>query len=198
VTQQMTQALTQTGTSPVWVEQPDQGPASRPGQETRASAPGEMVVRALAFTEQKTRLHGHEAVVRALRQGQTATHDYFRYGLAKEIGNYLGQAEASVRDVYLYEPESETGEVVNGKTSLTTSLELIVWVTGQKDLLLPVVETLDQELVAEYKRLLGPAVSAMPGLMTVDVINDQDVQKRVGSGALVSSLHTRPLKVWSR
>ncbi len=46
--------------------------------------------------------------MRALQQGQTAAHDYFRYGLAKEIGNYLGQVEATVKDVYLYEPESAT------------------------------------------------------------------------------------------
>jgi len=202
VTQQTTQTLTRTGASPVRVEQL--------GQEARASTLGGMILRALAFTEQKTRLRGREAVVRALQQGQTAAHDYFRYGLAKEIGNYLGQVKATVKDVYLYEPESATegspvaeaewatGEVVNGKTSLTRGLELIVWVTGQKDLLLPVIETLDQQLTAEYKMLLGPAVSAMPGFLTVDVIDDQDVQKRVGSGALVSSLHTRPLKVWSR
>jgi len=157
-----------------------------------------MISRALAFTQQKTRLREREAIVRALQQGQTAAHDYFRYGLAKEIGNYLGQAEATVKDVYLYEPESGTGEVVNGKTSLTKGLELIVWVAGQKDVLLPAIEALDRELTAEYKALLGPTVSSMPGLVTADVIDDQDVQKRVGSGALVSSLHTRPLKVWSR
>jgi F420-non-reducing hydrogenase iron-sulfur subunit len=198
VTQHMTETLTRTGASPVRVEPFGQSPTSRSGQETQASDFREMVARALAFTEQKTRLRGRQAVVGALQQGQTAAHDYFRYGLAKEIGNYLGQAEATVRDVYLYEPESATGEIVNGKTSLTKGLELIVWVTGHKELLLPVIETLDQELVAEYKVLLGPAVSAMPGLMTVDIIDDQDVQNRMGSGALVSSLHTRPLKVWSR
>jgi coenzyme F420-reducing hydrogenase delta subunit/Pyruvate/2-oxoacid:ferredoxin oxidoreductase delta subunit len=198
VTQQMTQTLTRTGASPDRAEQSGQGPASRPGQETRASTFGEIVSRALAFTEQKIRLRGREAVVGALQQGQTAAHDYFRYGLAKEIGNYLGQAEATIKDVYLYEPESETGEVANGKTSLTRGLEMIVWVAGHKDLLSPLVETLDQELTAKYKTLLGPAVSAMPGFLTVDVIDDQDVQKRVGSGALVSSLHTRPLRVWSR
>jgi coenzyme F420-reducing hydrogenase delta subunit/formate hydrogenlyase subunit 6/NADH:ubiquinone oxidoreductase subunit I len=198
VSEQMTQTLTRTDASPVRAEQPDQGPASRPGQETRASVFGEIVSKALVFTEQKTRLRGREVVVRALQQGHTAAHDYFRYGLAKEIGNHLGQAEATVKDVYLYEPESASGEVVNGKTSLTRGLELIVWVAGQKDLLSPLVETLDQELTAEYKSLLGPAVSTMPGFLAVDVIDDQDVQKRVGSGALVSSLHTRPLKVWSR
>ena len=220
MTQKTTQTLTRTGASPVRAEQSDQGTASRPGQEVRASAFGEIVSKALAFAEQKTRQRGREAIVRALQQGQTAAHDYFRYGLAKEIGNYLGQAEATVKDVYLYEPESSAGEVVNGKTSLTRGLELIVWVTarnpgppysaaqyaaapaermaGQKDVLQSLVETLDQELTAEYKTLLGPAVSAMPGLVTADVIDDQDVQKRVGSGALVSSLHTRPLKVWSR
>jgi coenzyme F420-reducing hydrogenase delta subunit/Pyruvate/2-oxoacid:ferredoxin oxidoreductase delta subunit len=196
VIQQVTQTLTRTGASPVRVEQADQNPASRPGQEARASTFREMISIALAFTEQKTHLRGREAVVRALQQGHTAAHDYFRYGLAKEIGNCLGQAEASVKEVYLYEPV--TGEEVNGKTSLARSLELIVWVTGQKDLLPPLVETLDQELTEEYKTLLGLAVSAMPGLLTVDVIDDQDVQKRVGSGALISSLHTRPLKVWSR
>ena len=152
----------------------------------------------MAFAEQKTRLRGREAFVQALQQGQTAAHDYLRYGLAKEIGNYLGQAEATVKDVYLYEPESVTGEVITGKTELTRGLELIVRVTGQKDLLAPVVEILDRGLTAEYKTLLGPTVSTMSGFLTVDVIDDHDVQKRVGSGALVSSLHTRPLKAWSR
>lgn len=198
MTQQTTQTLTRIGASPVPAKQSAQGPASRPGQEAWASIFGEMISRALAFAEQKTRLQGRETLAQALQQGHTAAHEYFRYGLAKEIGNYLGQAAAMVKDVYLYEPESATGEVINGKTSPTRGLELIVWASGQKDLLSPILDTLDQELTAEYKALLGPAAGAMTSLIAVDIIDDQDVQKRVGSGALVSSLHTRPLKVWSR
>lgn len=150
------------------------------------------------FCGQKTNILGRDAIAEALKGGNRAAYEYFHYGLAKEIGNYLGSVEATVKAVYLFEPEAMPGEVIEEKPSLTEGLDLIVWVDGQKDALAPLVRVIDGELLDEYKSLLGPATEAMRSLMTVNVIDDRDVQERAGYGALITSIYTRPTKVWSR
>jgi coenzyme F420-reducing hydrogenase delta subunit/MinD superfamily P-loop ATPase len=157
-----------------------------------------MVTRTLDFCEQKTRIQGHAAVVAALRQGNRAVRDYFLYGLAKEIGRFLGEAEATVKAVYLYEPESMAGEMNGAKLELSKGLDLIVWVESHGDELLTMVQAMDEEFLQQYKALAGTSVAAMRSFLSVDVVSDRDVRERRGSGALITSMHTRPLEVWSR
>ena len=167
-------------------------------EEGYAPACREMIARTLDFCEKRTRLQGHAAVAEALRQGNRAVHDYFMYGLAKEIGRFLGEVEATVKSVYLYEPESMPGEVNGRKPDLSRSLHLIVWVDEARDGMESLVEALDHELLQQYKALAGPSVASMRQLLSVDVTSDEDVQARRGAGALITSLHTRPLEVWGR
>jgi coenzyme F420-reducing hydrogenase delta subunit/MinD superfamily P-loop ATPase len=168
------------------------------GEVVVAPACREMIARTLDFCEQKARMQGHAVVAEALRKGNRAVHDYFLYGLAKEIGHFLGEAEAAVKAVYLFEPESMAGEINGKKPSLSRGLELIVWVDNPHDSLSALVQAIDEGLVQQYKALIGPPVTAMRSFLLVDVVSDRDVQERRGRGALITSMHTRPLEVWSR
>jgi coenzyme F420-reducing hydrogenase delta subunit/MinD superfamily P-loop ATPase len=167
-------------------------------EEAYAPACREMIARTLDFCEKKTRLQGHAAIAAALQQRNRAVHDYFLYGLAKEIGHFLGEVDASVKAVYLFEPESLTEEVNGHQPNLARGLELIVWVDNHRESPSPLLEAIDDELLLQYKSLVGPAVATMRHFVSADVITDQDVQARRGGGALITSLHTRPLEVWSR
>ena len=168
------------------------------GKGAGAPACQEMIARTLDFCERRTHLRGHAAVREALGQGDRAVHDYFRYALAKEIGHFLGAAEAAVKAVYLFEPEVMPGEVNGKKPDLSRGLDLIVWVDKSKEDLLALVEALDDGLLQQYKGLVGPSVQKMHIFLSIDVVTDRDVQQRRGAGALITSVHTRPLEVWSR
>jgi len=168
------------------------------GQDPVVSVCQEMISRALDFCSQKSNFLGGNGIADALKEGNLAAHEYFRYGLAKEIGSYLGNESPTVKTVYFFEPETMPGEIVDQKNCFTRGLDLIVWVDGQKDALSPLVQAMGKEFLKEYKSLLGSAAEAMQSFLTVDVIDDQDVEKRVGGGAVIASVHTRPTKVWSR
>ena len=157
-----------------------------------------MIARTLDFCEQKTRLQGHAAVAEALRQGTPSVHDYFLYGLAKEIGQFLGEVEAAVKAVYMFEPETMPGEVNGRQPGVSRGLHLIVWVDMAREGLPTLVEALDGELLQQYKALVGPSVATLRHFLSVDVASDRDVQMRRGAGALITSLYARPLEVWSR
>jgi coenzyme F420-reducing hydrogenase delta subunit/Pyruvate/2-oxoacid:ferredoxin oxidoreductase delta subunit len=167
-------------------------------EEGYAPACREMILRTLDFCEKRTRLQGHAAVSEALRQGNYSVHDYFLYGLAREIGHFLGKVEAAVKAVYLFEPESMPGEVNGRQPDVPRGLDLIVWVDIAREELAMLVEALDGELLQQYKALVGPSVATMRYFLSVEVACDRDVQTRRGAGGLITSLHTRPLEVWSR
>jgi len=167
-------------------------------EEGYAPACREMIARTLDFCEKKARLQGHAAVAEALRQGNRSVHDYFLYGLAKEIGHFLGNGEAAVKAVYLFEPELMPGEVNGRQPDLSRSLDLIVWVDIAREGLATLVDALDGEFLQQYKALVGPSVATLRHFLSVDVASDRDVQMRRGAGALITSLYARPLEVWSR
>jgi hypothetical protein len=73
---------------------------------------------------------------------------------------------------------------------------LIVWAKRKTSALDSLVEALNRALVQRYAELIGP--SQLAHLLDVQVVNDADVDNRVGYGALLSSLRNRPIKVWER
>jgi coenzyme F420-reducing hydrogenase delta subunit/MinD superfamily P-loop ATPase len=157
-----------------------------------------LMARAIDYCARKARLSGHSAVAVALRQGNRGAHDYFRYGLAKELGAYLGSEAASVKAVYLVEPEAMSEELEGELTSPSTGMDLIVWTGNGKDALQPMAEALCEALLAAYKDLLGSSFAGIHSFLTVDLVDDRDVEERIGVAALVTSLHNPATRIWSR
>jgi hypothetical protein len=75
-------------------------------------------------------------------------------------------------------------------------VHLIVW-TGRKTAALRAfIGVLDRALTQTYADLLGkPQVTS---LLDVQVIDDDDVERRAGYGALLGSIHHRPMQIWAR
>jgi len=182
------------------IVRPAETPAMSPGPVPDAvrNECRELMARALDFCEAKAHVQGHPRVVEALQMGDRAVHDYLRYGLAREIGSYLGHMEASVKAVYFFEPESMAEEDIEQRKDLTRGIQLIAWVTNGRTSVRARAETLGEALLKEYKALLGPAAEAMSDILMLDVVDDHDVAERTGLGAVISSVHTRPIEVWSR
>jgi hypothetical protein len=54
----------------------------------------------------------------------------------------------------------------------------------------------DHALVHAYAKLLDRP--RLEHLLDVQVVDGADVAKRIGYGAMLSSLHNRPIRVWER
>ena len=116
----------------------------------------DMVQSALAFSAQKTALSDGEEVLRSIAGGACATCAYVRHGLCKEIGEYLGSIDASVRSVYAYEPEYATGAffVDPSLSAVDRGINLIVAVDRKNAALDSIVASLEDAVREGARRSL--------------------------------------------
>jgi hypothetical protein len=167
----------------------------------QAAEPGidaqDIVARALTYCADKMNLDGPSSVVERLRQGDGAACGYCLYSLAKQVAEAIGALDENVKVVYTFDydatPEDECfGNAAHG----APSVHLIVWTSRKTAALRSLVAVLDRSLVQAYAGLLG--TSRLASLLDVQVIDDADVERRSGYGALLGSIHHRPIQVWQR
>jgi hypothetical protein len=160
----------------------------------------EMMERALKFGAHKLGHHDVQRTLSALGHGDCVACEYVRYGLAQEIAEYIGSVDSSVKAVYTFEPEYATGvdgrEV--GRPGLSPAISMIAWVDHKSAALSSVVDILAEAVAQEMKQLACPKANALCRMLDVKVVEDDEVQGRLGYGALINSLYMPPLEVWHR
>lgn len=154
-----------------------------------------MIEEALAFSAAKTRTGTKEKALDRVLQSDCSACQYVRYGLAKAIAQYLGSIDDAIKAVYVYEPEYATDDDTIG---LSFGINLLAWVQRKSAALNSIVASLDTVLMEERKRLLCPEATAECFSLDVKVVDDDEVHRRRGYGALVNSIFVRPTKVWER
>lgn len=154
-----------------------------------------MIEDALVFCAAKTSTGTKEKALDRVLQGDCSACGYVRYGLAKDIAQYLGSIDDTVKAVYFYEPEYATNDDTVG---LSFGINLLAWVERKSAALNSMVAGLDAALIEERKRLLCPEATAECFSLDVKVADDDEVRRRRGYGALVNSIFVRPTKVWER
>jgi hypothetical protein len=156
---------------------------------------------AIGFCAEKARLNGKEQVLEARGRGDCTVCDYLRYGLAKEIAEYLGAQDSKARAIYFYE-ENEIvmfqGVHTSGKPRLSPGIRLIAWVSQKSPALESLVESLTLAVDEESRQLHCPRANALCHQLDVVVVDDDEVQRRVGSGALLTSPFLSPIEIWRR
>ena len=169
-----------------------------PMQPAEASVTAESILaQALSYCAHKMGLDGPQAVVERLRQGDGISCGYCLHSIAKQVAQALGTLDGNVRAVYTFEddatPEDECfGEVARG----APLVHLIVWAQRRTAALCSLVGALDRSLAHAYASVV--AMGQPVGLLDVQVIDDVDVENRSGYGALLGSIHHRPIEVWHR
>jgi hypothetical protein len=133
-----------------------------------------------------------------LRQGHPQAHDYFRYGLAQALARSVAQVDDTARAIYLVNWDSPADEIEGESVGPTSPLSLIVWVERSTAALAALFGELDAALTGRYRELVDPAAQALRSLLDLHVVDDRDVERRAGYGALLTSLRQRPLLVWQR
>jgi hypothetical protein len=155
-----------------------------------------ILAQTLEFSAQKLKLSSHQAVLEHLRQGDGNAYKYCHYSMAKQVAESIGTLDENVRAVYVADYDATPEDLCFGQGGQPSPVHLIVWAKRKTSALDSLVEALNRALVQRYAELIGP--SQLAHLLDVQVVNDADVDNRVGYGALLSSLRNRPIKVWER
>jgi len=150
----------------------------------------------IAFCARKMRLNDPQEVVKRLQQSDTSACQYCRYGLAKKVAECVGNLDDNTRSVYVLDYDATPHDLCFGQANQKSPIHLIVWAERKTDALTSLVAALDRALARRYADLIS--APDLTRLLDVHVVDDVDVEECVGYGALLSSSHNRPIRVWKR
>ena len=154
------------------------------------------LVKALEFCAQKMGFDSHQAVIDRLQQGDKTACGYCHYSLAKQMAESLGTLDENIKAVYICDYDATPEDLCFGEAMQASLVHLIVWAQRKTGALNSLIAALDRALVQSYTDLIG--MRQLTHLLDVQVIDDADVENRVGYGAMLSSIHHRPIQVWER
>jgi hypothetical protein len=162
-----------------------------------ASSTAKVIVdEGLAFCARKADVEDTQTVIERLRQGDATVYHYCRYGLAKKVAESIGNLDDNVKAIYILDYDATPEDRCFSDEAKTSPIHLIVWAARKTDALDALVSALDRALVQEYSTMID--ASQLTHLLDVQVVDDGDVENRTGYGALVSSIHNRPIQIWER
>ena len=162
-----------------------------------ATSTAELVLEeGLTFCARKAGLRDAQEVVDHLRQGDSSVCHYCRYGLAKKVAESIGRLDDNVKAVYTVDYDATPEDRCFGNKAATSLIHLIIWAERKTVALDALVRALDRALVQAFGEMID--APELAHLLDVQVVDDADVEARVGYGALLSSIHNRPIRVWER
>jgi hypothetical protein len=161
-----------------------------------ASAAEAALADALDFTASRLGLVNRQAVLEQLQARDAQTFQYMNYGLARQVAQTLGMMDETVRTVYLFDEDAMPEAFILDRRPLALSLHLIAWVERKTQALAALVQALDRSLVAACQAVLDS--DALEHMLDVQMVDDGEVQKRIGYAALITSLHNLPMRIWQR
>ena len=151
---------------------------------------------ALDFCAQKLNFDNPNAVVDYLRQGDYTAYTYWRYALAKEVAEHLGAWIEDTKAVYFYDHDATPEDSCFAEVPPEPLVHIFVWARRKTAALRSFSEAIDQAFVQSFCELMQ--THQPEHLLDIQVVDDHDVDNRRGYGALLTSLHNRPLLVWKR
>lgn len=160
----------------------------------------QMMDAAIGYSTEKSGHRSTEQTLSAIRTGDCLVCDYLRHGLAQRVAEYLGSVDGTVRALYVYEPEYSTPVDGSGppRPSLSPGINMIAWVSRKSAALSSLVGLVSSSLAEEFRRMSCPRANPACFMLQVQIVDDEEVSRRQGYGALIESLYVRPIEVWRR
>lgn len=149
---------------------------------------------AFEYTAVKMHVKDVETVPSMLRAGRADARGYFDYALARELAEHIGALDGEVQGVYLYDPEATVDDIVFAEFPVTL-IHLVVWARRKTSALTALLDGLDRAVTAEFANRIG---NKQTSLLDFQVVDDAEVNSRMGFGAMLAWVHNRPLMVWKR
>jgi hypothetical protein len=156
----------------------------------------EVLTQAIDYSARKAQLGDAQIAVDRIREGDGRVCEYCNYSLAKQVAASLGELDENVTAAYLYDYDAPDEEFCSEKLGQALPIHLIVQAKRKTAALNAVVETWDRALTQRYMEVIGGHRPAH--LLDVQVVDTTDVAKRIGYGAMLSSIHHPPTEVWKR
>ena len=155
-----------------------------------------VLTQAMEYCAQKMRLDSSQAVIDRLRASNGRACEYCHYSVAKQVAESLGALDDNIKATYIYDYDATPEDLCFGEAGRALPIHLVIWAERKTAALKVLAETWDRALAQGYAEMIGGRQPAH--LLDVQMVDDADVEKRLGHGALLFSLHHRPVQVWRR
>jgi hypothetical protein len=160
-----------------------------------------MVNKAILFCADKRFTGNREQTMDALRKGRCDICDFLSYSLVRQIAEYLGQIDKTVKAVYMFGPESAPQSLQSGKGRIkrrASGINLIAWVDRKTPALLALGATIEN-VIAASRRNIG-CVNACNACynLNIHMVDDQEANEGRGYGSIIRSMYVRSIQVWTR
>ena len=160
-----------------------------------------LLEKAISFCADKKFTGDYKQTLDALQRGRCDACEYISYSLVRQIGEYLGRMDKTVKAVYAFKPDKtpftqQDGNVTAGKRA--SGINLIAWVDRKSAALTAIGSTLET-CITESRRRIG-CVNATPACcnFAMQMVDDGDVHQGRGYGAIIQSTYVRSIQVWNR
>lgn len=154
------------------------------------------LVQGMEYCARKMGLASVQEAIERVREGDAAACGYCHYSVAKQVAEALGALDQNIRAAYVFDYDATPQDLCLGEAVQTTPVHLLLWTERKTEALGSLVEALDEAMAQQLRALLGRGPRAH--VLDVQIVDNTDVENRTGYGALLSSLHHRPVKVWER
>jgi hypothetical protein len=160
-----------------------------------------MVQNAIAYCAEKKFSGDVRETTQALGQGRCDLCGYMSESLMRQLGEYLGTVDKTVRAIYKYEPEYITLRPTDDnlrRVGRRAGINLVAWVDRKSAALNALGDTLET-MLSESRRKVS-CKNAKPDCFTFDVqlVDDKEVAERRGYGVVVNSMYVLSTHVWTR
>jgi len=155
-----------------------------------------VLTQAVEYCAQKMRLDNSQAVIDRLRASNGQACEYCHYSVAKQVAESLGTLDENVKAAYIYDYDATPEDLCFGVAGRALPIHLLVWARRKTAALNVLAETWDRALAEGYAEVIGERKPAR--VLDLQVVDDADVEERLGHGALLFSLHHRPVQIWRR
>ncbi len=156
--------------------------------------------RALVETAEQYRTGDAAEMITRLRNGDCTACDCVRLNLARQVAQYLGEANPQLCAIYWYDPAAAFENYERERTGVSESSGInlfAVTADGESDLAAQ-IEALRTEVRQARTDLLCAKACDLCFTLNIAMVNQADVKARHGYAALIDSQWVRPLQVWSR
>lgn len=161
-----------------------------------ASTAESAINRAIEFCAARLRVSDYGVVIERLCQHDARACEYCQYSLAQQVGAALGALDEHVKAVYVLDYDATPEDVVFGQEPETPLIHMILRVERKTNALKSLIDALDRALMQAYAQILG--ATGRQHLLDVQIVTEDEVSQRRGYGAMLSSIHQRPLCIWER
>ena len=168
---------------------------SVPNRLDPASTVESMMGKALKTSAHKMALSDTETLVSHLNKGNSMAINYFRYDVARELGEVLGKWDKNIKAVYFWDNDAaSTAEESFQNKPVFSLIHMIIWSAKKTKALNALIEAIDRVIVQQFRGLTG--LTKLENVLDIQIIDDEDVRNRTGYAALLNSIYQPPIQLW--